>query len=49
MANVGATAKKGCESFLLEVIASVRREYDLEPEALASVIDRLLNDPRRTR
>jgi hypothetical protein len=48
-ANVGATAKRGCEGFLLEMVASVRGEYDLEPESLARLIERLLRDPRQTR
>jgi hypothetical protein len=48
-ANVAATAKRGCEGLLLEMVASARGEYDLEPQSLTSLIERLLRDPRQTR
>src|ERR1041384_1045767 len=42
-AQVGAAAKPGCESLLLEVIASLREEYDLSPESLSEAVRRLLS------
>jgi hypothetical protein len=43
MAHVGSTARPGCEGFVLEVIASVRRDYDLPPQSLSAAIARLLS------
>jgi hypothetical protein len=48
-AQVGAAAKKGCESLLLEIVASVRQEYDLQPQSLAGAVERLLTDTKRMR
>lgn len=42
-ANVAATAKPGCESLLLEITASVRRDYDLPPQPLSDAIVQLLS------
>jgi hypothetical protein len=46
-ANVAAMAKPGCEGFLLDVIASVREEYDLPSQSLGAVITDLLAGGRR--
>jgi len=43
MAHIGSTALPGCEGFVLEVIASVRQEYDLPPQPLSVTISRLLS------
>ena len=42
-ANVAATPKPGCEGFLLEIIASVRRDYDLPAQPLKEAIADLLS------
>ena len=41
-ANVAATTKRGCEGFLLEIIASMRHDYDLPPQMLRDVISHLI-------
>jgi hypothetical protein len=46
MAHVGSTSRPGCEGFILEVIASVRQEYDLPPQPLDVAIARLLSGRR---
>jgi hypothetical protein len=33
-----ATAKAGCEGFILEVVASVRKEYDLPPQPFGEAV-----------
>jgi hypothetical protein len=45
-ANVGATAKLGCEGLILEIIAEVRRDYDLPPQPLGDAIAHLLSGPK---
>ena len=40
--TVALAAKPGCEGFLLDIVAAVRRECDLKPETLSEVVDRLL-------
>jgi hypothetical protein len=42
-ANVSATAKPGCEGFLLETIATMRRDYDLPPQPLSDVVAHLMS------
>jgi hypothetical protein len=41
-ANVAATGS-GCEGCLLEIIETMRREYDLPPQPLSGAIARLLS------
>ena len=43
MAHAGATERPGCEGFILEVIAAVRKDYDLPPQPLNVAIARLLS------
>jgi hypothetical protein len=38
-----AATVRGCEGFLLEIIASVRRDYDLPPQSLPETIRELLS------
>lgn len=47
IAHAAATAKPGCEGFLLGIVAAVRQEYDLRPKSLASAIELLLYRSRR--
>jgi hypothetical protein len=42
-AEIASTALRGCEGFLLGIIAEVRREYDLPPESTSEVVKHLLN------
>ena len=42
IADVAATAKPGCEGFLLEVVASVRKQYDLPAQPFSEAIRDLL-------
>lgn len=42
-AHVAPTAKRGCEGFLLDIVASVRRDYDLSPQPLTEAIADLLS------
>jgi hypothetical protein len=44
-APIAATAKPGCEGVILQAIAAVRKDYDLEPEPLADLVARLLKQP----
>jgi hypothetical protein len=44
-ANIAATAKPGCEGVILQAIAAVRKECDLEPEPLADLVAKLLKRP----
>ena len=46
-ANMAATSKAGCESFLLDVIASARRDYDLPSQTLGETVADLLSSQRR--
>jgi hypothetical protein len=41
--NVAAAARPGCEGFLLEIIAGVRVDYDLPPQALEDTVADLLS------
>jgi hypothetical protein len=41
-ATVASTAKPGCESFLLEIVAVLRTECELEPETVSQSVERLL-------
>lgn len=41
IAPVPAGALRGCEGFLLDVVASVRHEYDLPPQSLAEIVKEL--------
>jgi hypothetical protein len=43
MANVGAMATPGCEGFVLDIVASLRQEYDLPPQTLRDTIAHLLS------
>jgi hypothetical protein len=43
IANVAPTAKPGCEGFLLNIVASVRRDYDLPAQSLKEAIADLLS------
>ena len=45
-ANIAATPKPGCESLILAVVADVRRECDLPPESVSSMVERLFFRPR---
>jgi hypothetical protein len=38
-----AGAKRGCEGFLLDVVASVRRDYDLPGQPLTETVRELLS------
>lgn len=42
LAQPGSTERAGCEGHILEVIAAVRRDYDLTPQPLSAAIERLL-------
>jgi len=42
-AHVAATAKPGCEGYLLEIVALVRRDYDLPPQSLSEAITEALH------
>jgi hypothetical protein len=42
-AEIASTALRGCEGFLLGIIADVRRDYDLPPESTSDVVKHLLN------
>ena len=42
MAHVAPTAKRGCEGFLLDIVASVRQDYHLPPQPLTDAIAYLL-------
>jgi hypothetical protein len=44
---MAATSKAGCESFLLDVIASARRDYDLPSQTLGETVADLLSSQRR--
>ena len=37
-----ATAKPGCEGFILGIVATVRRECDLKPQTLEDLVARVL-------
>jgi len=41
MAHPGSTERHGCEGFILEVIAAVRKDYDLPPQPLSVAIAQL--------
>lgn len=38
-----ATAKRGCEGFLLEIVAAVRQDYDLPVQSLSETIRDLMS------
>ena len=42
-AEVAPTELRGCEGFVLGIIADVRRDYDLPPESTSEVVKHLLN------
>ena len=44
-APIAATAKPGCEGVILQAIAAVRQDYDMEPEPLADLVARRLEKP----
>ena len=46
--NVAAAARPGCEGFLLEIIAGLRRDYDLPPQPLDDAVASLLSDRKST-
>jgi hypothetical protein len=41
-ATVASTAKPGCEGFLLDIVAALRTECELEPETVSQSVERLL-------
>ena len=41
-ATVASAAKPGCEGFLFDIVAALRKECELKPESLTESIDRLL-------
>jgi len=41
-ADVAPTEKRGCEGFVLGIVAAVRRDYDLPAQPLMEAIARLL-------
>jgi hypothetical protein len=41
-AQTAPTAKRGCEGFLLDIVASVRQDYDLPPQSLSDAVASLL-------
>jgi hypothetical protein len=43
IAPVPAGATRGCEGFLLDVVASVRRDYDLPAQSLTETVKELLS------
>jgi hypothetical protein len=43
MAHVAPTAKRGCEGFLLDIVASVRQDYDLPTQSLDDATRSLLS------
>ena len=47
-ANIASTPKPGCESLILQVVADMRRQYDLPPESLKDAIGRLFFRQART-
>jgi hypothetical protein len=42
-AHAASTARPGCEGFLLDIVASVRQDYDLPAQLLGEAVDRLLS------
>ena len=42
-AAIASTELRGCEGFLLGIVADVRREYDLPSESTSEVVKHLLN------
>jgi hypothetical protein len=40
--TAAVAAKPGCEGFMLDIIAALRKECELKPESLSEAIDRLL-------
>lgn len=40
--NVSATSKPGCEGFVLQVLSTVRRDYDLPTQSLGEAVAELL-------
>jgi hypothetical protein len=38
-----ATAKRGCEGFLLEIVAAARQDYDLPSQSLSEAIRDLMS------
>lgn len=43
IAPVPAGALRGCEGFLLDIVASVRHDYDLPAQSLTETVKELLN------
>jgi hypothetical protein len=41
-ATVASAARPGCEGFLFDIVAALRKECELKPESLRESIDRLL-------
>lgn len=41
-ADAASTASRGCEGFVLDIVASVRREYDLPKQLLAEAVASLM-------
>jgi hypothetical protein len=42
-AEIVPTELRGCEGFVLGIVASVRRDYDLPPQSTAEVVGHLVN------
>jgi hypothetical protein len=42
IANVSSISKPGCEGFILHILSSVRRDYDLPTQSLEQAVTELL-------